>query len=263
MTSVPTALFAPTTHASFFRVVGAWRYLTTGAHPCGVAWADGGAVARRAATTPAVAAATTPPAHCRHYHHCRWSGAVGSALGGAARLQRARVSRVAGACAGGVRCLLCPGSGQRAPRPRQPRSRPHAEVPACKLLPVFSLCSCMCGCGGWVGGRVCGAGCAGRAQSQTALPSTRHSLPLCPLGNVDGFFSGAKLEPIPHLPPFIGAAMLAPHQRLVGVPGLHCMRHAPQLGYHSHRQKTVAHTPIRHRPPTCGQRWEGGVAAAG
>ena len=31
--------------------------------------------------------------------------------------------------------------------------------------------------------------------------------------------------------------MHAPHQELVGVPGLHCMRHAPQLGCHSHKHR--------------------------
>ena len=177
MTSVPTALFAPTTHASFFRVVGAWRYLTTGAPLWGGLgrWRRGCAARRY---DPCCRCCRNTPTHCRRYYRCHWSGAVGSALGGAARLQRARVSRVACECAGGVRCLLCPGSGQRAPRPRQPRSRPHAEVPACKLLPMFSLCSCMCECGGWWAVGFCGAGCAGACpESELGIAPGQRAIP--------------------------------------------------------------------------------------
>ncbi len=47
---------------------------------------------------------------------------------------------------------------------------------------------------------------------------------------------GLSWNPSPTSPPFIGAAMRAPHQGLVGVPGLHCMPlPLPQT-------QTVAHT---------------------
>jgi hypothetical protein len=168
MTSVPTALFAPTTHASFFRVVGAWRYLTTGTHPGGVAWAAGGAVARGAPLRPPL---SLLPPHLNTLPSLpplSLAGCGGFGVGW----------RRAAAAGAGVPCgvRVCRGralpalswvGAASATSPAAPfassRGGPRVQT-AARVFPLQLHV--------WlrrvVDGRVCGAGCAGRAQSQTA-----------------------------------------------------------------------------------------------
>ena len=169
MTSVPTALFAPTTHASFFLVVGAWRYLTTGAP---LQWGGLGRWRRGCAARRYdhhCRCCRNNPTHSRHYHRCHWSGAVGSALGGAARLQRARVSRVACEC---VACFVL-GRGSERHVPGSPVRVLTRRSPDANCCPCFHFCSCTCECGGWwaVGFAVRGVRGVPRVRQPAALPA--------------------------------------------------------------------------------------------
>jgi hypothetical protein len=149
MTSVPTALFAPTTHASFFSggrcvaVLDHWESPLRG----GLGRWRRGCAARRC--RPPLPLLPPPPIPLSALLPLSLVGCGGVGVGW----------RRAAAAGAGVPCgvRVCRGralptlswvGAASATSPAAPSASSRGS-PGCKLLPVFSLCSCMCECGGW------------------------------------------------------------------------------------------------------------------
>ncbi len=188
-------------------MVGAWRYLTTRAPLWGGlrCWRCGCAARRY---DPCCRCCHYTPIHCRHYHRCHWSVLWGRRWV-ASRGCSGRGCPVWRVCRGRALPALSWVGAASATSPAAPSASKRGG-------PRVQTAACVSAAGGGRSGLRCGA-CGACPESDSHPPGCTSA----PLGIVA--WVGAELEPIPHLPPFIGAAMRAPHQGLVGVPCLHCM----------------------------------------
>ncbi len=187
-----------------------------------MAWAAGGAVARRAATTPAVAAAATPQhtavATTAVTGRTRWGRRWVASRGCGGRGCPVWRSGVQGAC---VACFVL-GWGSERHVPGSPVRVLTRRSPRANYCPCFPFAAArVSAAGGGRSGLRCGlrGACPESDQGEPA-PSGRTPCPSAPWVLLTASSVGLSWSPSP---PFIGAAMHAPHQGLVGVPGLHCI----------------------------------------